>query len=23
MAKGCGRSGDAELARFCSIAMGS
>jgi four helix bundle protein len=23
LAEGCGRSGDAELARFCSIAMGS
>jgi len=23
VAEGCGRSGDAELARFCSIAMGS
>ena len=23
MAEGCGRNGDAELARFCSIAMGS
>lgn len=23
IAEGCGRSGDAELARFCSIAMGS
>ena len=23
LAEGCGRNGDAELARFCSIAMGS
>ena len=23
LAEGCGRSGDAEFARFCSIAMGS
>ena len=23
LAEGCGRSGDAELARFCSIALGS
>lgn len=23
LAEGCGRSGDAEMARFCSIAMGS
>ena len=23
LAEGCGRKGDAELARFCSIAMGS
>ncbi len=23
LAEGCGRTGDAELARFCSIAMGS
>ena len=23
VAEGCGRNGDAELARFCSIAMGS
>ena len=23
LAEGCGRSGDAELARFCSIAIGS
>lgn len=23
LAEGCGRDGDAELARFCSIAMGS
>jgi four helix bundle protein len=23
LAEGCGRSGDAELARFCAIAMGS
>jgi four helix bundle protein len=23
LAEGCGRSGDAELARFCSVAMGS
>jgi four helix bundle protein len=23
IAEGCGRNGDAELARFCSIAMGS
>jgi four helix bundle protein len=23
LAEGCGRSGDAELARYCSIAMGS
>jgi len=23
LAEGCGRRGDAELARFCSIAMGS
>jgi four helix bundle protein len=23
LAEGCGRSGDAELARFCSMAMGS
>ena len=23
VAEGCGRSGDAEFARFCSIAMGS
>ena len=23
LAEGCGRSGDAELSRFCSIAMGS
>jgi four helix bundle protein len=23
LAEGCGRSGDAELARFCSIVMGS
>ena len=23
LAEGCGRNGDAELARFCSMAMGS
>ncbi|MFB3855533.1 MAG: four helix bundle protein [Vicinamibacterales bacterium] len=23
LAEGCGRNGDAELARYCSIAMGS
>ena len=23
LSEGCGRNGDAELARFCSIAMGS
>ncbi len=23
LAEGCGRNGDAELARFCSIALGS